>query len=331
MIGMKVIFTDVSDFEYPIISRFAEDNKDLAVEIHKESVDKLQDKDFDADILSVFINSKVSSEIISKFAKLRFIFTRSTGFDHIDIKACKEKGITVCNVPDYGSETVAEFTFFLILSLFRKINFSNNSGVKFSRGKELYGKTIGIVGAGKIGSNVGRIAKSFEMNTIYYNRSKSDYLEGLGAKKVELDDLLKNSDVVTVHVPLNEGTFHLINKENIKLMKKDAVIINTARGAVLDTDAVIEALDSKRIGGVALDVIEGEEFSGREMEIIRKKENYDVLKNVLERSILRNFENAILTPHIAYDTEEALSRIVISTCSNILKAYNGLEVSDIVT
>ncbi|MCL4375873.1 hydroxyacid dehydrogenase [Candidatus Parvarchaeota archaeon] len=327
---MKIVFTDVSDFEYPLISKFAADNKDLTVEIYKEDVNKLQDKDFDTDMLSVFINSKISTDLIARFTKLKFIFTRSTGFDHIDIQACKEKGIKVCNVPDYGSQTVAEFTFFLMLSLFRKINFSNNNGVKFSRGKELYGKTIGIVGAGKIGNNVGRIAKSFEMNTIYYNRSRSDYLEGLGAKKVELEDLLKDSDVVTIHVPLNEGTFHLINRENIKLMRKDAVIINTARGAVLETDAVIEALDSKRIGGVALDVIEGEEFSGREMEIIRKKENYDVLKNVLERSLLRNFENAILTPHIAYDTEEALSRIIESTCDNILKANKGLEVSNIV-
>jgi D-lactate dehydrogenase len=327
---MKIIFTDVSDFEYPIISKFAEDNKNLIVGTYKEDISKLQDKDFDTDILSVFITSKVSTDVISRFTKLRFIFTRSTGFDHIDLQACKEKGITVCNVPDYGSQTVAEFTFFLMLSLFRKINFSNNNSIKFSRGRELYGKTIGIIGAGKIGNNVGRIAKSFEMNTIYYNRSSSEYLEGFGAKKVELEDLLKNSDIVTIHVPLNDGTFHLINRENIKLMRKDAVLINTARGAVLDTDAVIEALDSKRIGGVALDVIEGEEFSGRELEIIRKKENYDVLKNVLERSLLRNFENVILTPHIAYDTEEALSRIVESTCDNVLKANKGLEVSDIV-
>ena len=327
---MKIIFTDVSDFEYPIISKFASNNKDLTVEIYKEDVNNLQDKDFDADILSVFINSKVSSDVISRFAKLRFVFTRSTGFDHIDLKACKERGIKVCNVPDYGSQTVAEFTFFLMLSLFRKINFSNNNGVKFSRGKELCGKTIGIIGAGKIGNNVGRIAKSFEMNTMYYNRSISGYLEELGAKKAELEDLLKNSDVVTIHVPLNEGTFHLINRENIKLMKKDAVIINAARGAILETDAVIEALDSKIIGGVALDVIEGEEFSGREMEIIRKNENYDVLKNVLERSLLRNFENAILTPHIAYNTEEALSRIVESTCDNILKANKGSGVSNII-
>ncbi len=327
---MKIIFTDVSDFEYPIISKFASNNKDLTVEIYKEDVNKLQDKDFDTDMLSIFINSKVSSDVISRFAKLRFVFTRSTGFDHIDLKACKERGIKVCNVPDYGSQTVAEFTFFLMLSLFRKINFSNNNGVKFSRGKELYGKTIGIIGAGNIGNNVGRIAKSFEMNMLYYNRNKSEYLEVLGAKKAELEDLLRNSDVVTIHVPLNEGTFHLINRENIKLMGKDAVLINTARGAILDTDAVIEALDSKRIGGVALDVIEGEEFSGREMEIIRKKENYDVLKAVLERSLLRNFENVILTPHIAYNTEEALLRIVTSTWDNILKANKDLEVSNIV-
>ncbi|MGC8533452.1 MAG: NAD(P)-dependent oxidoreductase [Candidatus Parvarchaeum sp.] len=327
---MKVIFTDVSDFEYPIISKFGNENKDLKVKIYKENINGVKEDDLDAEIISVFINSKISREIIAKFTNLRFIFTRSTGFDHIDLNVCKEKGIKVCNVPDYGSQTVAEFTFFLILSLFRKINFSNNSGVKFTRGRELYGKTIGIIGAGKIGNNVGRIAKSFEMNTIYYNRSKSDYLESLGGRKVELNDLLINSDIVTVHVPLNDGTFHLINKDNIKLMKKDAVLINTARGAVLDTDAVIDALDSKIIGGVALDVIEGEEFSGREMEIIRKKENYDVLKTVLERSMLRNFENAILTPHIAYDTEEALSRIILSTFDNILKAYNNQQVSNIV-
>ncbi|MEM0143139.1 MAG: NAD(P)-dependent oxidoreductase [Candidatus Parvarchaeum sp.] len=327
---MKIVFTDVSDFEYGLISRFADENGGLDIKISKENINELGVTDYNAEILSVFMNSKISIDTLSKFPKLKFIFTRSTGFDHIDLKACKEKGIQVCNVPDYGSQTVAEFTFFLMLSLFRKINFSDHSAIKFSRGKELYGKTLGILGAGNIGKNVGKIAKSFGMNIIYYNRSISDYLESIGGKKVELSDLLKDSDVVTVHVPLNQGTYHLINKENIKLMKSSAFLINTARGGILETDAVIDALDSKRIAGVALDVIEGEEFAGKEMEIIRKNENYDVLKNVLERSMLSNFENAILTPHIAYNTEEALSRIVASTCDNVLKASKGSEVDNIV-
>ena len=325
---MKVVFVDVSDFEEAVMKRFKDEHPEIMIVMYKDDITKVKIEDFDADCLSIFINSRVDKNTLLKFTGLKFIFTRSTGFDHIDLESCGKNNIRVCNVPDYGSQTVAEFTFFLILSLFRKINFSNNNSMKFLRGRELEGKSIGIIGAGKIGNNVGKIANAFGMNILYYSRSSSGYLDSINGRRLELNELLSGSDVVTVHVPLNAATYHMINKDNIKLMKKDAILINTSRGAVVDTDAVVEALDSNAIGGVGLDVIEGEEFSGKEMEIIKRKENYDLIKQALETNILKGFDNAILTPHIAYNTEEALTRIVNSTCENIINAYKGADLKN---
>ncbi len=327
---MKVVFFDVSDFENNVIEKFSLENSGISIKIYRDSANYIKDEDLDTDIISVFITSKVDDTLIQRFSGLKLILTRSTGFDHIDITLCGKKGIKVCNVPDYGSNTVAEFTFLLILSLFRKINFSEKSAVKFSRGSELLGKTIGIVGAGRIGLSVCRIANGFGMKILYYNRSVNENFEKMGAIKSDLNKLLSDSDIVTLHIPLITETFHLINKDNITLMKKTAFLVNTSRGGIIDTEAVVNALDSGSIAGVALDVIEGEEFSGREVEIIKKKENYDIIKNALETNILRNFDNAILTPHIAYNTDEALLRIINTTFENIMAQYKGNNLNNII-
>lgn len=325
---MKAVFCDLSEFELKEIDKFKAENPSLEISEYENDINTVGQKDYDADVISIFINSKIADKTLAAFPNLKTILTRSTGLDHIDMNACKSRMINVYSVPDYGSETVAEFTFLLMLMLSRKLNTSKTSVNKFARGNDLEAKTLGIIGTGKIGSNVAKIASAFGMKILYNSHKNNGHIDSLGGKMVELDTLLRDSDIVTLHVPLSDSTFHMINSDNIKLFKRGAYLINTARGAIVDTGALIEGLESKVIGGAALDVVEGEEFSGREMEVIRKKENYDILKSVLENNVLSRFDNVILTPHIAYNTTEAMQRIINHTLNNLLIIAGGKTPTD---
>lgn len=287
-----------------------------------------QVKDFD--ILSVFIYSKIDRQIIQQIPSLKLIVTRSTGFDHIDLGACKEAGITVCNVPSYGENTVAEHTFALILSLSRNIcktcvrRFGYDFSIEGLKGFDLKGKTIGVVGAGRIGLHVIRIANGFGMNILAYDAYQNKLLsEVLGFSYVSLEDLLARSDVITLHVPSNESTRHLINKDTIKLIKKGAVLINTSRGSVVDTEALIEALDKKILAGVGLDVIEGEELIKEEKQLLYDPKNLEVLGNLVKDHILLSKDNVVFTPHIAFYSQEALERILETTMQDIGAFISG--------
>ncbi len=327
---MKVVFFDASELEEKKINDFAEKNKEINIKINRSDVDSAQVDDYSADVISVFINSQLRKETLDKFADLKLILTRSTGFDHIDIDECKRRGIKVCNVPDYGDRTVAEFTFLLILSLLRGINLNRRGEANTMPGSELNGKTIGIIGAGRIGTIVAQIAKAFGMRILYDSHRNNQLIDSIGGVKVELEELLNSSDIVTLHVPLTKETYHLINKDNILRMKKGSYLINTSRGAVVDTEAIINGIESKTLAGAALDVIEGEEFAGKEMEIIRKGESYDTIKLALEDSILKRYDNVILTPHIAYNTNEALERIIDETLENLSGMLKGSGLRNVV-
>jgi len=231
----------------------------------------------DADAIGVFIYSIVNKKILDNLPNLKLITTLSTGFDHIDLKECKKRKITVCNVPHYGENTVAEHTFALILNLTRKIHKAYERTVRgdFSieglRGIDLQGKTIGVIGAGSIGQHVIRIAKGFETKVIAYDKFRNLKLaKRLGFKYVTFDYLVQNSDIITLHVPYNKSTHHLINKKEISKMKKGVIIINTARGGIIDTSALLEGLQSGKIGGAGLDVLEGECFIKEERQILSK-------------------------------------------------------------
>ena len=194
----------------------------------------------DVDAIGIFIYSAVNRKILDKLPNLKLITTLSTGFDHIDLKECKKRKIAVCNVPHYGENTVAEHTFALILNLTRMIHKAYERTVRgdFSigglRGIDLQGKIIGIIGVGNIGQHVIRIAKGFEMKVIAFDKFKNQKLaRRLGFKHVSLDYLLKNSDIVTLHVPYGKATHHLISKNVISKMKKGALLINTARGGIV--------------------------------------------------------------------------------------------------
>ncbi len=282
------------------------------------------------DIISTFIYSKINKNVFSKLPKLKLIATRSTGFDHIDIKECKKRGIVVCNVPSYGSNTVAEHTFALILALTRKVHkaylkmLRHDFSIEDLKGIDLMGKTLGVIGAGRIGLHVIKIARGFGMNVLAYDVYHNEILaEVLGFKYVSLEELLKNSDIITLHVPYNEHTHHLINRKNIKLIKKGAILINTSRGGVVETEALIEALDKGILSGVGLDVIEGEELIKEEKQLLYEPEKIDKLKEVVKDHILLSKENVIYTPHIAFYSQEALERIISTTAENILAFTEG--------
>lgn len=260
----------------------------------------------DIHILSVFVDSRVEKKHIDQMPALECIATRSTGFDHIDLKAAQEKGITVCTVPLYGENTVAEHTFALILSLSRNLRKAylqaaqNNFSLDGLMGFDLKGKTLGVIGTGHIGLHVIRIAIGFGMKVIAFDVKKQDFLaEVLNFEYVSFNDLLKRSDVITLHAPYMPQTHHLINQKNIGLIKKGAVLINTARGGLVETDALAEALDKKIISAAGLDVLE--------------EKTHPVLKN----------ENVIFTPHMAFCSYEAVKRILQTTVDNITAFSKG--------
>ena len=287
-----------------------------------------QIKDFDA--LSVFIYSKIDEQIIQEIPNLRLVTTRSTGFDHIDLDVCKKRGITVCNVPSYGENTVAEHTFALILSLSRNMckacirRFEQDFSIEGLEGFDLKGKTIGVVGTGQIGLHVIRIAKGFGMNVVAYDVRQNKLLsEVLEFEYVTLEDLLARSDVITLHVPHMKATHHLMNKDTFKLVKKGAILINTARGSIVDTEALIDALDNKILAGAGLDVFEGEEVIKEEKQLLYDPKNLEVLASLVKDHILLSKDNVVFTPHIAFYSKEALERILETTVENIAAFVSG--------
>ncbi|HTY10250.1 MAG TPA: hydroxyacid dehydrogenase [Bacteroidota bacterium] len=277
-----------------------------------------------ADVLSVFIYSLVKKDLMKSLKNLQLIATRSTGFNHIDIHAAKKQGITVCNVPYYGENTVAEHTFALILSLSRNIHkaymrtLRNDFSLEGLRGFDLKGKTLGVIGAGSIGLHVIRMAKGFGLNVLAYDLKPNHFLaETLDFTYAPLEELLSRSDIVSLHVPSNSATHHLINMKNVRLIKKGALFINTARGDLIETQALHYALNSGIFAGAGLDVFEGEELVKDENQMLTKNVPVEKLQALLQKNILLKMENVILTPHMAFDSVEAVERILQTTVDNI--------------
>jgi len=278
----------------------------------------------EAEILSIFIRSPITSEVLERLPRLRLIATRSTGYDHIDLEACRKRGVVVSNVPRYGENTVAEHTFGLILALSRNIHkaYVRTTRGDFSleglRGFDLKGKTLGVIGTGSIGLHVIRIARGFGMEVLAYDiRPQPLLAEVLGFRYVSLEELLSESDIVTLHVPLTPATYHLIDWSKLQQMKRGAILINTSRGGVVDTDALLRALDEGILSGAGLDVLEGEELIEEERALLQMPEAEEKLKAVVRAHLLLRRENVVITPHIAFNSQEALQRILDTTVENI--------------
>ncbi len=327
MAKTKIAFFETTQKEKNYIKKKLKDfdlqffNEPLTEEFDYKSI-------LDANVISPFIYSVVSAKIISQVKKLKLIATRSTGFNHIDLVAAKKRNIAVANVPYYGENTVAEHTFALILALSRNLHraymrtSSNDFSIEGLRGFDLRGKTLGVVGAGSIGVHVIKIAKGFGMKILAFDAKPNHILtELLDFKYVPLDDLLKNSDIITLHCPYNKFTHHLINMNNIKKVKKGALFINTARSGIIEPKALYYAIENNIFSGAGLDVFEGEDLLKEENQMLTKNVAVDHLETLLKRNILIKKENVIITPHIAFDSVEAIERILDTTVENIISFF----------
>ncbi|MFH1292447.1 MAG: NAD(P)-dependent oxidoreductase [bacterium] len=300
--------------------------------------DPLTDKNIkkDTEILAVFVHSKLDANIIKQLPKLKLISTMSTGYDHIDIKTAEKKKISVCNVPVYGENTVAEHAMALMLGLSRKI-FPSVKRVKEGvydfhglRGVDLKGKTLGVVGTGHIGMHLIRMAQGFDMNIIAFDAFPNKNLsDEHNFKYVNLNKLLAESDFISLHVPLFPTTFHIINKKNIKKIKKGSYIINTARGELIEPEALLWALEKEQIAGAGLDVMEDECYVQHEEKIMAKGITEMQIKNNLINNVIIDHPNTIITPHNAFNSTEALQRILDTTIDNIKAFVKGEVQNDV--
>jgi D-lactate dehydrogenase len=331
---MKIAFFELEGWEKEKIEKELAGH-DLILLNEKLDLDNVQ-KYQDIEILSVFISSELNKELIDKLPNLKFIATRSTGFDHIDVNYCKSKNILVSNVPEYGTKTVAEWTIGLMLALMRKIYYaidqikeSESFDLSNLRGEELDGKTLGVIGTGRIGKQVIKLAKAFGMNILAYDSYNDEkFAEEHQIKYVSLEELLQNSDVITIHTNLNPSTYHLINQNNINLIKKGAYLINTARGGITETSALIYALKEGILKGVALDVLEEENEIKEELELLVNKEvREEEIKTMWADHILMKMPNVLITPHNAFNSKEAVERILNTTIENIKSFINGSPIN----
>lgn len=270
-----------------------------------EDIETLIERSKDAEIV-VLSNFQYRKDVIEKCPNLKMICVAFTGVDHVDIDYCKDRGITVCNCAGYSTVAVADLVFGLLINIYRNIVECNivtrKGGTKNGLvGFELEGKKFGVIGTGAIGMRVANIAKAFGCEVYAYSRTVK---EGKEIKYVDLNTLLSTCDVISLHVPLNENTKGLINEENIKLMKKNAVLINTARGPVVDSKALSDALKNNIIAGAGIDV-------------------FEIEPPIPVDHVLFDAPNLIVTPHVAFATKESMVKRAEIVFDNIDKYING--------
>jgi D-lactate dehydrogenase len=326
---VKVVFFEVEPWEETYIREHLDKQMEFAFFPDPLTISNVElAKGYE--VVSPFIYSDISRAVIDRLPDLRLIATRSTGFDHIDLNACLQRGIIIANVPTYGENTVAEHTFALILALSRKILPSaertrrGNFDLEGLRGFDLKGKTIGVVGAGHIGQHVVRIAHGFEMDVVVFDVRQDELLaKNLGFRYLPLDDLLRISDVITLHAPYNPYTHHMINRKNIHMLKRGALLINTSRGGLVETTALVEALQEGILSGVGLDVLEEEGLIKEERQLLSHEFSHERLRIALGTHLLLFRDNVIITPHNAFNSTEAVQRILDTTASNIIAFLEG--------
>ncbi len=295
-----------------------------------ETLNKRVPEAAELDIASISIRSKVTRPVFDRLPKMQLVATRSTGYEHIDIAEATRRGISVVNIPAYGEYTVAEHTFALILALSRNIHrahirtMQSDFSLEGLRGFDLKGKTLGVVGAGHIGLHVIKIAIGFGMKILAFDVSPNPFMaEVVGFEYTDLDTIMRESDIISLHAPYNPKTHHLIDRNALEKVKRGALLINTSRGSLVDTEALVWALDEGILGGAGLDVLEGEEFVEEEAEILSTAYSAEMLAALVRNHILARRDNVVITPHIAFYSLEATERIIDTTIDNIIGFIDG--------
>jgi len=296
MNNKKIYFLEVEPEDKKLVQkRFPQATIFQKILSEQEIIEQCQE----AEILCSFIYSKITRKVIEALPNLKLIVTRSVGYNHIDLTAAKEKGVMVCNVPDYGAHVIAEFVFALLLSGIRNIaeadeRVEQEKAFRFKglRGIALKGKTLGIIGTGRIGRNVARIASlGFLMNVLAYDSYPDENLAlEYHFSYVDLETIWSKSDIITLHCPLLRATHHLINEKTISAMKDGVIIVNTSRGGVIDTNGLIQAIKSKKVSYAFLDVLEHEDNIARHKELV-------------------DLPNVIVTPHIAFYADDSVGKM----------------------
>lgn len=339
---MKIVFVETEDDEQPFFGEHL-----AAHDVH--FVDALEEVPADAEIVSVFVNSRVDATFYRRHPAVRLVTTRSSSVDHLDIKAAGRCGVALARVPDFGAATVAEHTFALILGVARKLRHCLHSGKgrgssQRLRGMELHGKTLGVVGTGRVGMQVLRIARGFSMRAVAYDMDpRLSMAQMLGFEYVTLENLLAASDIITLHIPLAARTRHLLNARRLSKCRRGVILINTSRGALADIDALLAGLDSGKIGGIGLDVLEDEKAFGTDAakllgaEIVqrihavvtpggdsgRREKRLNELRGLMRNRKLLAHENVFFTPHVGFNSVEAIGRINMGTVRNIRDFIGG--------
>jgi len=316
----KMLFFDYRKSEEKFFQENKFDNFDIKFfreSLCEDTLDLLTEDDFENTvIISVFINSNINDGIINRFKNLRVISTRSTGYDHIDMNSCLDKNIALINIESYGSISVAEFTFAMILmlvrNLFTAVTTQKNQIVSTAdlTGRNLNGLTLGIVGTGQVGSGVCKIAHGFGMRVLAFDLRKNPALEQTcNVEYVSLDALLKNSDIITLHIPYIKENYHLFSDEQFDMMKDGVYFINVARGELVNNDSLLKALLSGKLKGAALDVIacHQDSQSGKDKSSLYCIETSEAVQEMAK------LPNVLITPHMAYDTQEAVDYILEKT------------------
>lgn len=280
----------------------------------KLTVDEQKARIADADAV-IIANSPLTGAVIRNGNNLKYISVGFTGVDHVDKAACIEKGIRISNAAGYCTDEVAELTIAMMIHLLRSVKDADLAAhASFTKAGlpafSLNGKTVGIIGTGAIGIRVAELCKAFGCKVIGYSRRQSSKAVAAGIEHKTLDEVMSESDIITLHVPLNDGTHGMINTEKIALMKNSSYLINCARGAVVDSAALADALNSERIAGAAIDVFENE-------------------PPIEASHPLLNAKNILLTPHIAFYTKESMEKRAAIVVNNVMSWLNGEYINEV--
>ncbi len=326
---MKIAFFDSHTFEKNVFLKENENAQHDIFFFEPRLTEQTANLAKGFDCICAFVNDRLDSKTIEILAAngAKLIALRSAGFNHVDLEAAQRSKIRIVRVPEYSPHSVAEHAVALIMSLNRKIHRAynrvreGNFSLEGLVGFDLNQKKIGIVGTGKIGTVMAQIMRGFGCQVLAWDKVQNAELLKLGISYVELNELLKNSDVISLHVPLNPETRHLINERSLSLTKKGVMLVNTGRGALIETRALIQALKSGHIGSAGLDVYEEEEgifFQNLSDQILQD----DQLARLL------TFPNVLMTSHQAFLTNEALGQIARTTLQNVSDFETGKKLAN---